>query len=150
MNLLWGYALEATLRWPNEFPQNMLCMFWNNRNSILILCIVPCQNVTLGICRQRRPRSTCASGQSDQGLYCLLTESLDTTECMNGEPKPGWYFVHALMVYISIFCACLKALFPLTRPTLWLKNRVLSGEVYKSVNVMISRSPWHFVQMNSS
>ena len=33
--------------------------------------------------------------QSDQGIRCLLTESLDTTECMNGEEKPRWYFVHA-------------------------------------------------------
>ena len=33
------------------------------------------------------------SVQSDQGLHCLLTESLDTTECMNGEQRPGCYFV---------------------------------------------------------
>ena len=32
--------------------------------------------------------------QSDQGLHCLLTESLDTTEYMNGEQRPGWYFAH--------------------------------------------------------
>ena len=28
-----------------------------------------------------------AAAQSDQGLHCLLTESLDTTECMNGEQR---------------------------------------------------------------
>ena len=28
-----------------------------------------------------------ADGQSDQGLHCLLTESLDTTKCMNGEQR---------------------------------------------------------------
>ena len=33
--------------------------------------------------------------QSDQGLQFQLTESLDTTECMNGEQRPGCYFVHA-------------------------------------------------------
>ena len=48
-----------------------------------------------GMCGQRRPRSACASAQSDQGLHCPLTESLDTIECMNGEQKPGWYLAHA-------------------------------------------------------
>ena len=33
--------------------------------------------------------------QSDQGLHYLLTESLDTKECLNGEQKPDWYFAHA-------------------------------------------------------
>ena len=32
---------------------------------------------------------TYASAQSDQDLSCLLPELLDTTECMNGEQKPG-------------------------------------------------------------
>ena len=42
-----------------------------------------------GIGGQQRPRSTCASAQSDQGLHCPLTESFDTTECVTGEQKPG-------------------------------------------------------------
>ena len=42
-----------------------------------------------GICGWRRPRSDCASAQSDQDFHCLLTESLDTTECMNEEQSPG-------------------------------------------------------------
>ena len=41
------------------------------------------------ICGQRRPRSACASAQSDQDLHCLLTESLDTAECIDGEQMPG-------------------------------------------------------------
>ena len=45
-----------------------------------------------GIWGQRWPRSICAVVQSDQGLDCQLTESLDTTECMNGERGPRWYF----------------------------------------------------------
>ena len=53
------------------------------------------QKRSLGICGQRKPRSACASAQSDQGLHCPLTESLDTTECMNGEQGTGWYFAHA-------------------------------------------------------
>ena len=34
------------------------------------------------------------SAQSDQDLHCPLTESLDTTECMNREQRPGWYCAH--------------------------------------------------------
>ena len=30
------------------------------------------------------------SAQSDQGPHCSLTESLDITECMNGDQMPGW------------------------------------------------------------
>ena len=47
-----------------------------------------------GVCGQRRPRSACASAQSDQSLHCPLTEALDTTECMNEEQIPGRYFAH--------------------------------------------------------
>ena len=54
-----------------------------------------CENISSGICGQRRPRSACASALSDQGLHCPLKESLDTTECINGEQMPGSYFAHA-------------------------------------------------------
>ena len=53
------------------------------------------KNMSLSICEQRRPRSACASTQSDQGLHCSLTESMDTIESINGEQKPGWDFAHA-------------------------------------------------------
>ena len=56
---------------------------------------VPCENVSSGICGQRRSKSACASAQSDQGLPCPLPESLDTTECMNGKQRPEWYFARA-------------------------------------------------------
>ena len=59
------------------------------------ICVALCVNVFAGICGQQRPRSDCASAQSDLGLYCPLTESLDTTECMNGQQRPGWCFAHA-------------------------------------------------------
>ena len=36
-----------------------------------------------------------ANAQTDQGIRCPLTELLDTTECINGEQSPGWYFAHA-------------------------------------------------------
>ena len=57
--------------------------------------VAPYETVSSDICGQRRPRSACASAQSDQGLHCPLTESLDTAECMNGKQRPGWYFAHA-------------------------------------------------------
>ena len=47
------------------------------------------RNVSPGICGQRRPRSACAPVQSDLGLHCPLTESLDTTGCINREQRPG-------------------------------------------------------------
>ena len=47
------------------------------------------ENLSSGICGQRRPRSACANAQSDQGLRRLLTESLDTIEYMNGEQMHG-------------------------------------------------------------
>ena len=48
-------------------------------------------------------------GQSDQGLHCPWTESLDTTECMNGEQRLGWYFAHAqndlnLSILLMLLC----------------------------------------------
>ena len=47
------------------------------------------KNVPSGICGQRRLRSDCASAQSDQGLHCSLTETL------NEEQISGWNFVRA-------------------------------------------------------
>ena len=50
--------------------------------QMLICCThmwaAPCINMTSDIGRQRRPKSACASIQSDQGLHCPLTESLNT------------------------------------------------------------------------
>ena len=55
----------------------------------------PCENGSSGICGQRRPRSACASAQSDQGIRCPQTEVLDTKECFNGEQVPWWDLAHA-------------------------------------------------------
>ena len=46
------------------------------------------------MCGQRRPRSDCAHAQSDQGLSCPQTESLDIVECFNGKEMSGWGFAH--------------------------------------------------------
>ena len=53
-----------------------------------------CENMSLAICGQWWPRTACAFTQSDQVLHCLLTESLDTTECMNRGQRLGGYSVH--------------------------------------------------------
>ena len=51
------------------------------RTEALLTSTVPhAKNVSLGVWGQRRPRSACAFAQSDQGLHCLLTESLETKE----------------------------------------------------------------------
>ena len=62
---------------------------------MLLDCYAVALDNLSGICGQRRPRSACASAQSDQGLQSPLKVSLDTTECMYGEQRPGWYFAHA-------------------------------------------------------
>ena len=36
-------------------------------------------------------RTACASAQSDQNLHRPPTESVDTTECINGEQRPDDY-----------------------------------------------------------
>ena len=52
------------------------------------------ENVSSGICGQRRPRLACTSVQSDQGLRCPLTASLYITEHINREQRPGLYLSH--------------------------------------------------------
>ena len=43
--------------------------------------------------------------QSDQGLHCMLTESLDTTECMDGEQDlPGTCVYAQDDLNLSILC----------------------------------------------
>ena len=43
------------------------------------------QKRVFGHMLKQRPKSDCASAQSDQDLRCPQTESLDTIECFNGE-----------------------------------------------------------------
>ena len=75
----------------------------------------PSENESAGNCGQRRPRSACATAQSDLDLHCPLTELLDTRECMNGEQRPGKYFVHGQdklnLPTLHIFEGTLFALF---------------------------------------
>ena len=39
-------------------------------------------------------RPACAAMQSDQGRHCPLTESLDTTDCITRDQRPGCYVAH--------------------------------------------------------
>ena len=68
-------------------------IIYQSPDMLEIVRTAPCNNVSC-ICGQQRLRSANVSMQSDQGLHCLLTESLDTTECMNGEQRPQWYNAH--------------------------------------------------------
>ena len=52
--------------------------------SGIAMWTAPYENLCLGVCGQRRPRSACAFAQSDQGLCCLLKEPLDHIECIIG------------------------------------------------------------------
>ena len=69
------------------------------------------QNVFSVIFGQRRPRTASASAQSDKGLRYPLIDWLDTTECINGEQRPGRYFVHAQNYLDLRICALSKTFF---------------------------------------
>ena len=85
--------------------------------------VMPCENVSLGICGQRRHRSACTWSQSDQGLLCPLTESLDTEQCISGEQMPRWDLVHAWDECESAhFYVCWRTCFCLALPIWWLKE----------------------------
>ena len=45
---------------------------FDNVQSCFAKWVAPCENVSSGICGQRRDRSDCASSQSDQDLCCPL------------------------------------------------------------------------------
>ena len=55
------------------------------------------------------------STRTDLGLRFPLTESLNTTDCMNEEKMPGWYFAHAQDDLNLPFCACPKLFFALRK-----------------------------------
>ena len=56
------------------------------------------ENVSSGICGQCGASLACASVQSDQGLHCPLTQSLTSTECMNGGKGPDAHCACAFFV----------------------------------------------------
>ena len=60
------------------------CVFVMN----MVIWAARCESVSSGICGQRRLRSACASGQSDQGLRSPQTKSLDIKEGISEEQMP--------------------------------------------------------------
>ena len=48
-----------------------------------------------GDIRTAKTLTACAFAQSGQGYCCLLTETFDTIECINGGQMPKWDFAHA-------------------------------------------------------
>ena len=81
-----------------------------------------------GICGQRRPRSACASAQSDQGLRCPLKDSLDTTKCINGEKCPDETSrMRGMNLNLCIFCACSKTHFLLGAARFYFPHGAYSG-----------------------
>ena len=70
-------------------------------------------NIDSGRCGQRRARSACASAQSDQGLRCPLTESLDTIERINGEQMSRWDLRRRGMNLIMCILLMLENIFSL-------------------------------------
>ena len=61
------------------------------------------------ICGQRRPRSDCASAQSDQDIHCPLTETLDTTAYMFCETRFLYGAAH-LEINFDFFFFSIKVL----------------------------------------
>ena len=93
-------------------PSQIVSRKVRNDASTVILLALPCETVCSGICGQRRPRSACASAQSDQGLRCPLTDSLDTTEYMSRAKArmircacagPRMIWLHILRIFEGAF-----------------------------------------------
>ena len=99
------YRRTTNMRWHMVLITGYSIVYYMERNSWnLNMWAVPCENMASCINGQWRPRSACASAQSDQGLPCSVTESLYTREYINGEQRPGWYFAHAPDdLYLRIF-----------------------------------------------
>ena len=87
-----GYFRLFPWNYPFKHLRHEYCFYlWPcviREDKVRIHWPTPCENVSSGICGQRRLRSACASSQADQGLHCRLTKSLDTTKCINGEQGP--------------------------------------------------------------
>ena len=54
----------------------------------------PCDKNFFGRMRTAKAQISLRIRKVWSGFHCPLTESLDTTECMNEEQMLGWYFAH--------------------------------------------------------
>ena len=76
-NLHFDYNVVSSY-FPGKIQQQkitkiFLCAFFLKKLVAIldnIIWATPSQNASSGICIQQRPRSACASAQSDQGLHC--------------------------------------------------------------------------------
>ena len=59
-----------------------------NAKNVVNKWAASCENVSSGICGQRRPRSACPSAQSDQGLRCPLTGQMTLQNVSMGSKCP--------------------------------------------------------------
>ena len=85
-----GY-IETSFFFGNLVYRNIVgkAQFSKQLNISLTVIQIYSPHVSSGIGGQRRPRSACASAQSDQGLHCPLTESFDTIKRIIGAQMPG-------------------------------------------------------------
>ena len=58
-------------------------------------------------------------GRTAKGLHCPLTESLNSTECMNRVQRPGWYFTQLQDVLCLRILHMFEGTFSLDRPNMW-------------------------------
>ena len=109
-----------------------------------------CDNVFWGICAQQRPRSACAFAQSDQGIHCPVTESLDTIECISGEQMPGWHFVHVWNEFESVhFAHARRHIFTWCGPHSVDQDQTANGAVW-SGSTLSAIQPVDFRHITSS
>ena len=88
-------------------------MFWLTVciNTQYFIWAARCENESLGTCGQRRPISACVSAQSDQGLHCPLTESLNTSKWMMERKSSDDTLRVRRIIWICALWAYLNAIF---------------------------------------
>ena len=95
----------------------IICLFyycWYRR--CLEICVVLCENMSSGICGQRRPRSACASARSDQGFHYPLSANRIIGYFKMYEWRAKARAGPCACAWWCLFCACLEAFFRLARP----------------------------------
>ena len=77
---------------------------------------VPCENVSSGICGQRRPRSVCASAQADQDLHCPLMEHWVLKNITKYSEIPNQTIYPRWLIVICTVCIYREDTFPHVAP----------------------------------
>ena len=95
---------------------------------VVYIWAAPCENVSSGVCRHRRPS---ASAHPDQGFYCLLTEYFSTKECLKGE-KARMIICACKGLYEAAHLRMLERTFPLDAANL----------IWQVINFPVSMEGW--------